>query len=127
MKITGLHHIALIVDDMEKSLGFYQKLGGRVVETFPMMDNPEKMIHMLELIPGLVIELLPRGTKEPETNSRFPHIALAVDDVNSSYDEICAAGATPRTPPRVSEARKTANAFVFGPDNELIELFRAGL
>jgi len=126
MAYTGYHHIGLAVQDMDKSLAFYTEgLGGKVVDSFPMGDTG-KLIYMVELAPGAVVELLPRGAYGEEQNARWAHIALASNDAKADYDAALQAGATSRTAPNTvqRENMTRTNAFVFGLDGEIIEIFQ---
>ncbi|MCL2497985.1 MAG: VOC family protein [Symbiobacteriaceae bacterium] len=122
----GFHHIGLRVADMERSLQFYTDgLGGKLYDTFSS-PSTGATINMVELAPGAVVELLPTGDSESESHPRWAHIALHAEDVQAAYDMALQAGATPRTPPRESDLgdRSFHVAFVFGPDQELIEFFK---
>jgi catechol 2,3-dioxygenase-like lactoylglutathione lyase family enzyme len=126
MKIIGLDHVALSVRDSAASLAFYEKLGGRKTFEFQMRDS-DKMIFLVDLGGGAVLEFLPIGSDEKEQNARFAHICLNVEDVQKAFDTALAAGARARSEPRSfvqNGLRSVTNAFVFGPDDEVIEFFR---
>lgn len=126
MVFTGFHHIGLAVSDMERSLAFYREgLGGKVVDSFPMASTGET-IYMVELAPGTVIELLPGGKADAEQSPRWKHIALATDDAQAAFDVLVQAGARVRSALNTVEREKhiRSNAFVFGPDDEIIEIFQ---
>ena len=118
----GYHHIGLYVQDMEKSLKFYQEgLGGKITMSFGPEDHK---IYMVELGPGAVVELLP--AKEAGTENRpWAHIALWPENTREAFDRAVAAGATVRSEPRNGElgGSKMTNAFIIGPDGEVIEFF----
>ena len=126
MQINGYHHIGLIVEDVERSLKFYvDGLGGKEIFSFPM-GSTGKTIHMVDLGGNAVVEILPRGTEEAEANARWAHICLATDDTRNAYAQALEAGAISRTEPRDGShgERGMCNAFVFGPDNEIIEFYQ---
>ena len=126
MKFKGYHHVGLAVNDMEKSLDFYTKgLGGTIIHSFTMA-NTDKLIYLVDLGGNAVVELLPRGYEDEEANARWAHIALLTDDTRTAYDLMLKAGAKPRTEPMesITETSYKCNAFVFGPDGEIIELFQ---
>ena len=126
MRINGYHHVGLFVTDAQRSLEFYTKLGGRETFSFPMPDNSEKTIYLVDLGNNAVIEIIPRGIESPEENARWAHIALACDDVQAAFDLAVELGATVRSEPRevMLGDRLCANAFIYGPDGEVIEFFR---
>jgi lactoylglutathione lyase len=124
MKFCGYHHIGLIVDDADRSLEFYKKLGA--VETFNFPFGNEGMyIYLVDFGGGAVVEIIPRGNGGDEAHARFAHIAVATDDARAAYDLAMKAGAVSRTEPAdVSLGTlKACIAFVLGPDNEVIEFF----
>ena len=126
MQFKGYHHIGLAVENVEKSLKFYiEGLGGKVTMTFPMKGT-EKIIHMVDLGGNAVIEILPKGIASEEANPRWAHIALATDNAREAYAAALAAGANTRTEPvdKKINDMEVCNAFVFGPDGEIIEFFQ---
>lgn len=125
MAFHGYHHIGLKVRDMDKSLRFYTEgLGGKVTCQFPM-GSTGLTIYMVDLGENSVVELLPNGPEEAESNARWAHIALATDDARGAYDMAMAAGAVTRSAPQDMTLgdMDVCNAFVFGPDEEIIEFF----
>lgn len=126
MGIRGYHHIGLWVADTDRSLKFYvDGLGGKIVHQFPMRDS-DRIIYLVDLGENAVVEIIPRGTGEPEANARWAHIALAADDVWEAHDRAVAAGAVTQDAPKhtILGTMKASNAFVIGPDGETIEFFR---
>lgn len=126
MSINGYHHIGLWVKDADKSLKFYTEgLGGKVVFSFPMGDSG-KTIFLVDLGGNAVVEIIPRGNGEPEANARWAHIALSSDDVRKDYARAIKAGAVSQSEPWDGKlgTMAIANAFVVGPDGEIIEYFQ---
>jgi len=125
MKINGYHHIGLFVKDAEKSLEFYKKMGGEVTFSFPMGGSGD-IIYLVDVGGHAVVEIIPRGVEEDESNARFAHIAFETDDAAAAYELALKAGATSRSEPN-NGALGTMNvctAFVYGPDKEVIEFFQ---
>ena len=125
MKIDGYHHIGLIVDDAEKSLAFYEKIGAVKTFSFPM-GNEGKNIYLVDIGGNAVIEIIPRGNDGAESNTRFAHIALNTDDAKAVYELAMKAGAESKTAPNdVKLGTMDARiAFVLGPDKETLEFFQ---
>ncbi|MDR3139492.1 MAG: VOC family protein [Treponema sp.] len=126
MLFDGYHHIGLFVQDSQKSLDFYTKgLGGKVSFSFPMGDSG-KTIYLVDLGNNAVIEIIPRGSGEAEANARWAHIAIRTGDARAAYDLALKAGAVSRSEPRDAElgTMLVRNAFVLGPDHEVIEFFQ---
>ena len=127
MAITGYHHIGLFVADMDKSYRFYvEGLGAKEIFSFPVPDMPEKTIYLVDLGGGAVIELIPRGEGKEEQNAHWAHIALETDDCEAAYALAIKAGAEERQAPNHSYlgTMEKNNAFVYGPDREVIEFFQ---
>ena len=126
IKGTGFHHIALKVNDFDKSLDFYQKLGFTVMATWGEGDERAAMIDIGD---GGLIEMF-AGGKNEEALGRFFHLAIKADDIEMAYQTALDAGAKPRSEPKTltinSSPRKLDIhiAFVFGPDGEVIEFFK---
>jgi len=121
----GYHHIGLIVTDFDRSLKFYQGLGGTVLNTFNL---PGKTICMVDLGGGAVVELITGDLNAPENEPRWAHIALATDDTKAAFDLAVSLGAKVRSEPREGalpgeKPLKMSNCFVLGPDDEVIEFF----
>ena len=126
MSINGYHHVGLIVKDMQKSLKFYEEgFGGKIVSSFSVEEGKE--IFLVDLGNGAVAELIPRGSGEGETNARWAHIALKTDSLDDDLKKAVSAGARLRSEPRIISVSGTdaKTAFIFGPDDEVIELFQA--
>jgi lactoylglutathione lyase len=126
MRIDGYHHIGLWVKDSQRSFDFYTRgLGGRVVHSFPMADSG-KTIYLVDLGNNAVVEIIPRGNGEEEAGAHWAHVAIRTDDTRAAYDLALKAGAVSRTPPQDVNLGTMAacNAFVLGPDREVIEFFQ---
>lgn len=121
----GFHHIGLLVEDIEKSLAFYTEgLGGKVTFSFPM-GGSDQQIYLVDLGGHAVVELIPKGNGEEETNAHWAHIALDTNNAREAYETALKAGAQTRSEPNdcMLGAMSVCNAFVYGPDQEVIEFF----
>jgi lactoylglutathione lyase len=126
MQFKGYHHIGLWVKDSQKSLDFYTKgLGGKVVFSFPMSGS-DKTINLVDLGGHAVVEIIPRGNGEEEVNAHWVHVAVETDDARAAYDLALKAGASSKSPPKDAQLGTMAvcNAFILGPDHEVIEFFQ---
>ena len=88
MKITGIHHVAIICSDYEASKKFYvEVLGCSIVkETFRNQRNSYKLD--LQFVNGDAIELFsfphpPARVNNPEACG-LRHLAFAVEDIKQS-------------------------------------------
>ena len=126
MRFNGYHHIGLMTADIDKSLEFYTKgLSGEIVFSFPMGNDATKVIYLVDLGGNAVVELVPRGFEEAESNARWAHICLSTENVEEAYQAAIAAGAKSRSAPETGflGTMKRTGAFVYGPDDEVIEFF----
>ena len=127
MQFNGYHHVGLWVKDARKSLDFYtQGLGGKETFNFPMPDNNDKTICLVDMGGNAVIEIIPRGNGEEEINAHWAHLAIRTDNARAAYDMAIKAGAVSRTEPKEVKLGTMAvcNAFVYGPDREVVEFFQ---
>ena len=127
MQFNGYHHVGLWVKDAQKSLDFYTKgLGGKVVFSFPMPADNSKTIYLVDLGGNAVIEIIPKGNGEEESNAHWVHVAVRTDDTRAAYGAAIKAGAVSRDEPKEAKlgTMSVCNCFVFGPDREVIEFFQ---
>jgi len=127
MQFNGFHHIGLFAKDAQKSLDFYtQGLGGKLIFSFPMPSDSSKIIYLVDLGNNAVVEIIPRGNGEEEVNAHWAHVAIRTDDARAAYDMAIRAGAVSRDLPKEVQlgTMKVCNAFVFGPDREVLEFFQ---
>lgn len=125
IKGMGFHHIALKAVDFDTSVKFYTALG---MKFYTQWGEGDGRIAMFDLGDGGILELF-AGGKEGE-NTNYIHFALKVDDVDAAYDTAIAAGAKPKSAPKVvpldsAPVKLTLNCgFVYGPSGEELEFFR---
>ena len=127
MQFNGYHHVGLFAHDAQKSLDFYTKgLGGKQTFSFPMPSDTSKTIYLVDLGGNAVIEIIPRGNGEEEINAHWAHLAIRTDDTKTAYDMAIKAGAVSRIEPKEMQlgTMNVLNAFVYGPDREVIEFFQ---
>lgn len=126
MKIRGVHHIAILTDDYEKSKRFYTEVLGFTVirETY----RAERQSYKLDLaIAGSYqIELFSfpafreRGSY-PEAKG-LRHLAFAVDDVEAAAAEL-RSKQVPVETVRVDELTQKRFVFFTDPNGQPLELY----
>ena len=124
MKRAGYHHVALRAKDFDKTIRFYETIGCTVLRSW---GEGDKRACMLDVGGNNILEVFAGGADVPEDKPHFEHIALRSEDVPGDFQNALAAGARPRMEP--GEANLGGNypiamAFVYGPNDEVIEFFR---
>ncbi len=116
-----LHHTAILVGDLERSIDFYCRLFGfRVVERGEFDGDPLAFL----VIRGGLIELVQEGAGNlPE--GVVNHIAFLVDDLPAEMTRLRLAGVPFLDEEPVPVYSGARIAFCEGPDGELIELMEA--
>ena len=128
MKLSKVHHIAIICSDYQRSLDFYTKtLGLRVIaEHYRAARDSYKTD--LALGDDYVVELFsfpnpPARTTNPEATG-LRHLAFATDDLDSAASELDWSG-IPHEPLRVDEFTGKRFFFLRDPDDLPIEIYEA--
>ena len=117
-RITGVAHIALFVQDIEKSRVFYHDFLG--YEEVFKLDNPNGSLSLtfVKVNDRQYIELFPE--KEPNTD-RLNHISVEVSDAEAMRAFLGAKGI--QVPEKVGKGRiKNSNFNVKDPDGHTVEI-----
>ena len=126
IKGMGFHHVALKAVNFEESLKFFTE--GLGMKFYTQWGEGDGRIAMLDLGDGGILELFAGGAEGPNTN--YIHFAMKVDDVDAAYATAIAAGAKPKSAPKVvplqsAPVKLTLNCgFVYGPSGEELEFLR---
>lgn len=127
MRLNGVHHIAVIGTDYERSKRFYCDVLGFTLRSEVHRAERDSWMADLELHGRYVLELFsfpsppPRPTGPEATGLR--HLAFEVDDVAAALEELRAAGVRCeelRTDPHTGKHM----AFFFDPDDQPLELYQ---
>ncbi len=124
---SGIHHVALIADDFERAIKFYEKLG---LTKYALWGEGKGRIQLMGVGNDSFIEIFASGNGEDRPEGRFAHLAICVDDVESAYKAAIAAGAEKRSEPQVVKVNSSPTpmtiqcGFVTGPEGEVIEFFK---
>jgi glyoxylase I family protein len=129
--IAGVHHIALRVANLERSLALYRDTLGFVLKTAFTLND--RRFALLETGNSGYVELVEtkQGVHPGRTDDVVWHFAARTDDIERSLDAVATAGyeiTKPVTPLDLIDT--TTNqpfsiriAFFRGPDGEDVELF----
>ncbi len=121
--ITDLGHPAFAVQDIERSLAFYAKLGIR--ESFRLnRDDGSLMLIYLHVGGDRFIEIFPHGP-EPDAQriSSFMHLCLLTDDLHGMVEHLRREGIAIEQEPKVGLDHNW-QAWIRDPDGNAIELMQ---
>ena len=126
MKISKLHHIAIICSDYEKSKTFYTEILGFTVEQEIYREARKSYKLDLSLNGNYLIELFsfpepPKRTSRPEA-AGLRHIAFGVDNLDT-WITFLNANKIDAEPIRIDEFTNKRFTFFPDPDNLPIELY----
>lgn len=120
----GLGHIAIVTKNLETSIDFYTRLGGRVLDRGE--PKPGEYLALVEF-GGVTLELL-QIPVEAAPSGCINHFAIAVADVAKARQILADAGVDSFETPDVTVMPNLfgglENCFFHGPDGERIELLK---
>ena len=132
--LLGFEHVGMAVADMDRSVGFYRDLLGlklilrkhdaRTGTDVAFLDAGGGQLELLAPAAGLA-----PAEDLPPTQAGVRHITFTVDDVDTTFADLIAAGVVPLESPRDANTRELLSrvAFVRDPDGIIVELVsRAG-
>ena len=137
--IKEIRHTGIVVDDLEKSLWFYEKKMG--FKVFKHMDETgyfiDKILGMKNIMVttvkmilgnGQMIELLDFSSHKKDILQRSindigpTHLAFTVDNVDEIYNDFFNDGVEFISTPKVSEDQSVKVVFCKAPEGTYIEL-----
>ncbi len=122
-EVSALIHTCYRILDVDRSVSFYKKLGFDELRRMPIRDEA---VNVFMGLPGdgARLELTwNKGVDEPyEIGTGYGHIALTVDDLDTTLERLAEQDVQPEKPPyRVREGGSRL-CFVRDPDGYRIEL-----
>ena len=117
-----LIHTCYRIGDIDSSVAFYEKLGFEEVGRFPIRDEA---INVFMGLPddGARLELTyNHGVDSYELGTGYGHIALTVDDLDGTLQQLGEQGIEPERPPYTVRAGGSRLCFVRDPDGYRVEL-----
>jgi lactoylglutathione lyase len=120
-------HTCYRIGDIDRSVAFYETIGFEESGRMPIGDEA---INVFMNLPGEdpVLELTyNHGVTGYEHGTGYNHIALMVDDLNATLEQLAAAGIEPEKPPYRPGGRTEGHfiCFLRDPDGYRIELIGA--
>ena len=124
--MAELVHTCYRVLDLERSVPFYEKLGLEEMRRVPIRDEA---INVFMGLPGdgARLELTYNiGRDESyEIGTGYGHIAISVDDLDSTLERLAESGIEPERPPYTVREGGSRLCFVRDPDGYRIELIES--
>ena len=139
--INGLHHVAIVTDDIDRLRPFYTDiLGFEVAAEGGWKDAPDiddivglkgSATRMAMLRAGnLYIEMFEytapdpaNGPRQRNANERgYTHFCLDVTDCRGEYERLTKAGMTFHSPPKVFRGGEVITTYGRDPDGNIIEI-----
>ena len=120
--MSELIHTCYRIGDIDRSVSFYEKLGFEEVGRFPIRDEA---INVFMGLPddGARLELTyNHGVDSYEIGTGYGHIAVTVDDLDSTLTRLAEQGIEPERPPYNVREGGSRLCFVRDPDEYRIEL-----
>jgi catechol 2,3-dioxygenase-like lactoylglutathione lyase family enzyme len=113
--LSGIAHVALRVNDLQKSQAFYKTLGYE--EAFSFTDNGKVSVSYVKVNDRQFIELIPRSNESQPGG--ILHTCFEVADIEALHKAYVERGLQPT---ETKKARAGNLLFVMhGPDNQLLE------
>jgi len=124
----GLAHVAIYTRDIEESIAFYKKLGGKLEDQGSVFTPAGEKKLALVSFGGTILELTQSPTPVSMEEGNIPHIALLVDDLDAAAAAVRAAGVdtflTPEKKVLPDLFGGVQNWFFTGPSGEQFELLQ---
>lgn len=124
MSVSSLIHTCYRITDVDRSIEFYKALGFEEVGRIPIRDEA---INVFMNIPGdgdmPRLELTYNfGVDSYEVGSGYGHIAVQVDDLDATLEQLKERGIEPEKPPYSVREGGSRLCFVRDPDDYRVEL-----
>ena len=123
LAMPELIHTCYRILDVDRSVDFYSKLGFEEMARMPIRDEA---INVFMGLPGDGARLELTWNKDQETpyeiGTGYGHIALTVDDLDGTLEQLKQAGIEPERAPYTVREGGSRICFVRDPDGYRIEL-----
>jgi lactoylglutathione lyase len=121
--LSELIHTCYRIGEIDRSVGFYEKLGFEEVGRIPIRDEA---INVFMGLPGDGPRLELTWNKdrdEPyEIGTGYGHIAVSIEDLDGALEQLKGVGIEPEKPPYTVREGGNRLCFVRDPDGYRIEL-----
>ncbi len=125
--MSELIHTCYRITDIDRSVGFYEKLGFEELRRMPIGDEATNVFMGLPG-DGARLELtFNHGQTDPyEIGTGYGHIAITADDLDGTLERLSEVGIEPEKPPYTVSEGGSRICFVRDPDDYRIELIERG-
>ncbi len=121
--MSELIHTCYRIEEIDRSVSFYEKLGFEERRRLPIRDEA---INVFMGLPGDGDRLELTWNKDQdgpyEIGTGYGHIALTVDDLDGTLEQLASVGIEPERPPYQVREGGSRICFVRDPDEYRIEL-----
>jgi lactoylglutathione lyase len=121
--MSELIHTCYRIFEIDRSVAFYEKLGFEELRRMPIRDEA---VNVFMGLPGdgarLELTWNKDQTEPYEIGTGYGHIALTVDDLDSTLERLAEQGVEPEKPPYQVREGGNRICFVRDPDDYRIEL-----
>jgi lactoylglutathione lyase len=125
-RVPALIHTCYRILEIDRSVGFYGKLGFEELRRMPIGDEA---INVFMGLPGdgPRLELTYNISREEpyDIGTGYGHIAITVEDLDGTLKRLAAAGIEPEKPPYSVREGGSRLCFVRDPDGYRIELIES--
>ena len=123
MFVSELIHTCYRITEIDRSVEFYEKLGFEERRRLPIRDEA---INVFMGLPGDGDRLELTWNKDQDgaydIGTGYGHIALTVDDLDGTLEQLATVGIEPERPPYTVSEGGSRICFVRDPDDYRIEL-----
>jgi lactoylglutathione lyase len=124
--VSELIHTCYRIQDIDRSVEFYEKLGFEELRRVPIRDEA---INVFMGLPGDGARLELTWNKDNENpydvGTGYGHIAVTVDDLDATLERLASVGIAPEKPPYTVSKGGSRLCFVRDPDTYRIELIES--
>ena len=118
-----LIHTMYRITDRERSVAFYEALGLEERREMPIRDEAVNIFMGVPGRPKPELELTSNfGVDAYDVGTGYGHVALAVDDLDATLEQLRTQGIEPEKPPYQIREGGSRLCFVRDPDDYRIEL-----
>src|SRR4051812_29189482 len=121
--MSELIHTCYRIEDIDRSVSFYEKLGFEELGRIPIRGDEAINVFMGLPGDGARLELTWNEDNEGpyEIGSGYGHIAVAVDDLDTTLESLAGVGIDPEKPPYTVREGGSRLCFVRDPDDYRVE------